>query len=298
MTDCKTVWIIGAGAIGSVLAALLNDRTDVRLVGAGPHARAVAENGLAVETPDGPWANLMLVVCDPADLPRLDRGDLVLLAGKAVDMARTAERLKPCLGPKAEVIALYNGLGPGRAMGRLLDRELGRGVAFFGANSPEPGRVIFFGGRLVCRRSPAAQALADLLADSGLAMELTDNFDSLQWRKLAVNCLANPLAGLLRAANSDLISPDLDRVKELILDEVKAVARACGQKVDLTPDQFNKGVRPGNTPSLRTDLLRGRSTEIDYINGAIVRLAKEKGLNAPTNELIVGLIHFLERRED
>ena len=86
----------------------------------------------------------------------------------------------------------------------------------------------------------------------------------------------------------------LNPAKEAILEEVRTVASAEGQKIELSVEEINRILKQDNIPSLQADLNRHLPTEIDYINGAVVRIAKTHGISAPANSLVVSLIKFLE----
>lgn len=299
MSQIKSVWVVGAGALGSALAGLLHQKktAEAYLVGASPHWQKVRDEGLLFEQPGLADQLLRIKTCALRDIPDLGPGDVVLLTGKATDLARVAERVRPKLGDGVEIFTLQNGLGVRELAGRLLGRPVEAGVALFGARSISPGQVTFFGpGRLVLGAGQAGQTLGDLLAGDDLQCELTDDYRSAEWFKLAINCLANPLAGVLNLPNHQLIRQVLDPAKEALLGEIKAVAKAEGVEVDLSVDRFNEILRGDNVPSMRTDIDRGRPSEIEFINGAIVRLAQKHGIAVPANQLVTSLIKCLEGR--
>lgn len=298
MSQIQKVWVVGAGALGSVLAALLHKtgKAQAYLVGASPHWQKVAREGLRFET-HGQGEELLPIQTRAWDqVPQLGPTDLVLLTGKATDLPKVAERLRPKLGDATVVFALQNGLGVRELAGRLLRRPVEAGVAFFGARSVEPGRVTFYGpGRLVLSPGEAGGALGDLLPGEGLKCEQASDYRQAEWSKLAVNCLANPLAGILNLPNRELSRELLDPAKEALLTEVKAVAKAEGLEVELSVAKFNQLVKGPNVPSLRTDIDRGRPSEIDFLNGAIVELAAKHGIPVPANQLVTSLIKLLTR---
>ncbi len=125
---------------------------------------------------------------------------------------------------------------------------------------------------------------------------VVDDFREVEWFKLAINCVANPLAGILDADNESIRQPVLDPAKAAILDEVVKVARAAGVKLEINVDFYNQKIKGGNIPSLRADLIRSRPTEIDFINGAVVEKGRELGVPTPVNELLVSLVKHLEKR--
>ncbi|MCB2228755.1 MAG: 2-dehydropantoate 2-reductase [Desulfarculaceae bacterium] len=296
MNQIQTVWVVGAGAMGSVLAALVHKtgKAQAYLVGASPHWQKVGEESLTFETVGQGVEQLPIATRAWEDLPPLGPTDLVLLTGKATDMAKVAEKLRPRLGDEAGIFNVQNGLGVREQAERLLGRPVEAGVAFFGAHSSGPGTVRFFGpGRVVMVPGAAGEALRELLPDGTPRFELVDDYRQAEWGKLAVNCLANPLAGLLNLTSKELTRASLDPAKEAILAEVKAVASAEGIQLELTVAKFNAMLNSANIPSLRTDVERGRPTEIGLLNGAIVELAAKHGIPAPANQLVTSLIETL-----
>lgn len=296
MNQIKRVWVVGAGALGSVLAALLHNKENLAtyLVGASPHWQKVRRKGLIFRQPGREDRHLQLNTSAWRELPELGEGDAVLLAGKATDLPKGAENLLPKLRDEAEVFTLQNGLGVREMAGSLLGRSVEAGVALFGARSIAAGQVTFFApGRLVLTASEASAALGELLAGDGLQCEQTRDYRSAEWFKLALNCLANPLAGILDLPNRELVRPVLDPAKEVLLNEVQAVAQAEGVELDFSVARFNELLRGDNVPSMRTDIDRGRPSEIEFINGAIVRLAAKHGIAVPANQLVTSLIKCL-----
>ncbi|MCB2191557.1 MAG: 2-dehydropantoate 2-reductase [Deltaproteobacteria bacterium] len=296
MSKIQTVWVVGAGAVGSVLAGLLHKtgKAQVYLVGASPHWQKVSQKGLNFETQEQGREQLPVPTRAWEEIPQLGLTDLVLLTGKATDLPKVAEKLGPKLGQETAIFTVQNGLGVREQAGRLLKRPVEAGVAYFGARSVEPGQVTFYGpGRLVLSPSEASRALSDLLPSEDIRCEMVEDYRQAEWSKLAVNCLANPLAGLLNLTTKELTKPVLDPAKEALLAEVKAVAGAEGVELELTVAKFNARLKSRNIPSLRTDVNRGRPTEIDFLNGAIVDLAAKHGIPAPANQLITSLIKAL-----
>ncbi len=305
MSQFDRIWVVGAGAIGSVLAALLErgGRAAVTLVGASPHWRAVRRSGLVLEgglagersgEPPVP-ETVALTTATLEEVPALDARDLVILAGKLPRLAATAARLRGRVGEGTGLLAVQNGLGVTDLVQGALGRAPERALVLFGAHLTAPGRVRHFPGRILLGDGPAARALADLLA-GGLAVEAAADYRAAEWSKLALNCLANPLAALLGVPNARLAEPALDPLKESILAEVRLVAEAEGVRIDLDVPAFNRymsGPTGGNTPSMAVDVRRGEPTEIAWINGAVVRLGRERGIPTPVNATLVALVEAL-----
>jgi 2-dehydropantoate 2-reductase len=297
-TKIERVWVIGAGAVGSALAALLHQagRAEPILVGAERHWQAVRDQGLRFEPDRAEPVTLPLRVAHRSDLPDLGSSDLVLLTGKLPGLANTMTLLRDRLGEDASLVALQNGFCVDKEVATVLARPVDRGLIHFGSRSAEPGQVHYYHGVVRLRRCDATAALCDLLQGTDLRCDLLDDFLPAEWHKLAINCLANPLAGLLGVGNATIAHSSLDPAKEAILDEVRAVAAAEGIELDLTVAKLNcylGGASAANVPSLKTDLDRGLPTEIDLLNGVVVKMGRRHGVPTPVNELVVTLINFL-----
>lgn len=295
MGDYQRVWVVGAGAIGSTLAGFLHlaGRAKVILVGSSVHWQAIRKSGLQFDLPEGESHRLPLATASPDEVPKLGEEDLVLSIGKLPDFKATAAWLKPKLAQNTGFLSLHNGMDLDEYFSPLIGRPVDRGLVFFGAFSSNPGQVSYYLGGIRFRRSAVTESFVPLLAEMPVQCELSDDFRKVEWAKLALNCLANPLAGLLGVGNDKIVQPGLDITKEAILEEVRAVAAAEGATVDLTAIDFNERVRTDNVPSLRADILRGRPTEIDFLNGAVVSLGRKYGVPTPVNAVVVNLIKFV-----
>ena len=294
------IWIIGAGAVGSALAALIErggGEGKTCLVGRSPHWRAVREAGLVFQTGADPPARLKIDTTMLENLPQFTAGDLLLLTGKLRQLDESAAALTGRLHSETRIIALQNGLEVDQLVAARLERSIGRGLILFGARITEPGCVRYFPGVVRLKPSAATEALAACLEASELPYQMVSDFLRAEWRKLAINCLANPLAGILNTDNEHVGHPVLDPIKDAILQEVQAVARAEGAEVTLSVEKFNhylSGPTGGNHPSLCTDLDRGAPTEIGFLNGAVVERGRKHGIPTPVNASVVSLVRFLE----
>ncbi len=296
ITGRQRIWIIGAGAVGSALAALLAEKADVTLVGNSPHAVAVRENGLRVGLYGEDEKVLSLKVLFSHEMPPLQPDDWVFLAGKIWSLAETAEWLKHLIHPGQWIVALQNGMGFESELEKGLGIQIQRGIVQFGSNSAGQGDVRFYRGRLILAQSAQADTLKTWLADREVVCEVAADFLHAQWHKLLINCVANPLAGLLRLNNQAVGHPDLDGVKKHLLTEVQAVAAAEGVRLDISLDQLNAYFRSENVPSLVRDLERGKPTEVAYINGYVVAKGREHGIAAPANESLAVMIEYLSKQ--
>ena len=296
MQTYERCWIIGAGAVGSVLAAILHQsqKIEAYLVGRSVHAKEIRKNGLDFQILDNKPLNVPVRAISPDQVPPLKQKDVVLMTEKVPLLERTFPWLRPKCGPGVGIIALQNGIGPEEIIASGLNRPVDRGLVFFGANSSSPGEVRYFPGTIHFRPSAITETLCNLLEGSAIKCRLAKNFKETEWFKLAINCIANPLAGILNAGNRQIANDILNPAKELVLSEVRRVAQAEGVTIDITAKDINHYLDHENVPSLKTDLVRGMTTEIDVINGAVIRFGKIHGIPTPANEILVSMVKFLE----
>ena len=297
MQTYERCWIIGAGAVGSVLAAILHQsqKIETYLVGRSVHAKEIRRNGLDFQILDHRPLNVPIRAISPDQVPQLKQRDIVLLTEKVPLLERTFPWLRPKCGPGVGIIALQNGIGPEEIIARGLNRPVDRGLVFFGANSSSPGKVRYFPGSIHFRPSAITETLCNLLEGSAIKCRLAKNFKETEWFKLAINCIANPFAGILNAGNRQIAKDILNPAKELVLSEVRQVAQAEGVTIDVTVKDINRYLGRDNVPSLKTDLKRGMPTEIDFINGAVTRLGNVHAIPTPANRFLVSMVKFLEQ---
>jgi 2-dehydropantoate 2-reductase len=294
--------IVGTGAMGSVYAGILGDAgNEVWAVDLwAEHVEAIRTRGLVLEGASGNRTVRLHATSDPTDVGVCD---LVVIATKAMDVEAAADAAKPLVGDETLVLPIQNGLGSADRVAAVLGEErVAIGVVGgFGASVVGPGHVHNNGWELVRlgeRRGPATpriRRIAQTWADAGFHVQVYDDVDRLVWEKLVCNvCFSATCAILERTIGGVLDDPaawdvasscareayDVARARGIGLgfDDPVAYARAFGEKI------------PDARPSMLLDLLAGRPSEIDVINGAIPPAAHDLGLAAPVNETVTGLV--------
>jgi 2-dehydropantoate 2-reductase len=294
--------VVGAGAMGSVYAGILGDAgNDVWAVDVwAQHVEAIRADGLVVEGASGTRTARINATTDPAEVGTCE---LVVVATKALDVEAAAAAAAPLVGPDTVVLPIQNGLGSADRIAAVLGEEcVAIGVAGgFGASIVGPGRVHHNGWELVRlgeRHGPATariHRIAETWADAGFRVQVYDDVDRLVWEKLVCNvCFSGTCTILERPIRGVLDDPAAWLVAAGCAQEAYDVARARG--IDLSFDDavayaraFGEAIADAR-PSMLLDLLSGRPTEIDVINGAIGPAAKEVGLAAPMNETVTALV--------
>ena len=299
--------IVGAGAMGSVYAALFASAGhEVWAIDRWKeHVDAMRAHGLRVEGASGDRTVRLHASSDPREAGPCD---LVVLATKAMHVAAAAESLKPLLKGETPVLSIQNGLGGPETAASVLgqDRVMVGVVGGFGASMRAPGhahhngmelvRLGEFGGPI----TPRLKKVEEVWRGAGFRVKVFDDIDQLVWEKLICNCsLSGPCAVSGLATGEVMADPDLAKVSAACATEAFDVARKKGVRLGFDdPVAYTREFAskiPLARPSVLLDLLARRKSEIDVINGSIPRVGREVGLAAPVNEAITALVHAKER---
>lgn len=286
----EPVLIVGTGALACLYAARLSAAgAPVRMLGSWKEGLAALRlYGVTLVGPHGKQQSYPVQVCDnPAKYPPVKYA-LVLV--KAWGTERAAGMLTACLAEDGLALTLQNGLGNYEALASALGQErAAQGVTTGGATLLSSGRVRPAGEGLVSLGAhPRLAPLAEMLRQAGFNLEVLYDVASLVWGKLAVNAAINPLTALLAMDNGGVISRYSARqLSADLANEVAAVAAARGITLPYD-DPAARAARvaedtAANHSSMLQDVQRGAPTEIEAINGAVVRAGREAGVPTPVN---------------
>ena len=294
--------ILGAGAIGSIYGARLSRQHHVTLVGGAAHVEAIRRDGLVMQ-------GLLSETLHLPAVTRLDRiapGTLILLTTKVNNNIAAIEPIVPLLPPRADggvtILCVQNGLYSEDLVKNLVkDRALVlRAITQVGGVLVRPGVVDnTVAGYTLVEQHEQAPAIAAVLTAAGLDGRIIPDIKKEMWRKAIFNCVINPTTSLLGCEVGGIVDPQLNDLKRAIIDECLAVARADGVNFDddfvALIDRVFAGAR--TIASMRQDLMKGRKTEIDHMNGAVARLGDKFGLPCPVNGALTTMIKYLEARQ-
>ena len=307
------ILVMGAGALGSVAGGFMaRAGHEVSLVGRETHVAAIRSKGLFIE---GIWGSHhirgMEAVSHIDDVCR-DDFDLVLIAVKSYDTREAARLVAPLLSPRTWVCSYQNGLGNAELIAGEVgpERVLGARV-IYGARIMESGRVevtviaapTAIGGYGAPGAAEKATQVAMAMDEAGLPTVDTDRIQTVLWSKVAYNCALNPLSALLNVPYGALAENGHTRqIMDDVIEELYEVASAM--EVPLEPgtaagyrDVFYGKMLPptaAHYASMREDLLLGRRTEVDALNGAIARFGAERKVPCPANAMLTALVHARE----
>jgi 2-dehydropantoate 2-reductase len=289
--------VMGAGAVGCYYGGLLaRAGHEVRLIGRARHVDAVTRHGLLLET-DAGSERIPLAATTQAN--GVQDAELVLCCVKSADTARTATAMVAHLAAEAIVVSLQNGVDNPDALRARLTQEIVPAAVHVAARMAGDGHVRHLGGgKLVLGHTPHSGEIAALFADAGIAVDISGNIEGELWAKLIVNCAYNALSALTAMPYAELTQRT--GVAEALRDvvaECLAVADRAGialagdvwQSVERIPQTM-----PGQLSSTAQDLQRGHATEIDHLNGHIVRRGEELGVPIPVNRLLCTLVKIRE----
>jgi 2-dehydropantoate 2-reductase len=298
------VTILGTGAVACLLGARLAGKAGLTLLGSWKAGiAAIRRDGIRCESASGPTSVCANATADPAECME---SDLVVVVVKAYQTRSAVSRAKDILKPGGLALTLQNGLGNVEILREVYGTErTAGGIAILGANMIAPGVVAQCGGEIRIRveKHPRIGAAADLFTAAGLDVRIVENLESLQWGKLVVNSALNPLGALLRVTNEFFAEREAAREVFLtVIRESAGVAATAGITLPYDdPAEHALGVvrgTAGNRCSMLQDIENGRPTEIDAINGAIVRAAGKANVPTPWNGMLVKLIKAAERDEN
>ncbi len=305
------VLIQGAGALGSLLGYHLAEAGHEVTLGLRrrPDAwpRQDGSPALSLFSPNSKnkkTVPIRLTWPERRDTP----ADLLLLTTKAQDAEEAARRAEPLLLPEGAAVLLSNGLGLERTVStRLSGRLFLRGLAYCGALLESPGGVrdtgagrIVFGlweneGQAASDAGGRLESILRTFREAGIPAEAAPRLDLALWEKAMANLAINPLGALARVRNGVVgTDPRLSALGKKVLEEARAVAAAEGVSIgrEEAEEIFRStaSATAGNENSMLRDLLSGKRTEIDHLNGAVARRAKERGIAAPLNSALAAWV--------
>ena len=299
------ICVVGCGAVGSLFAANLAQLEDVEVWAfdlAREHVDAINERGLTLSGA-GDVVGQLRATADAADLPPCDFG---IVATKAMHTSAAAAATAHAFAEGC-VATVQNGLGNEEAIAEHVARVI-RGTTFPAGRVLAPGHVQWdVKGDTTLgpfEPQPAAadeiERLADACTRGGMPTAAVGDARGPQWRKVIFNAATNPLGALTRLTHGRVCErPDLRALVTRLVDEGKAVATAQGIELDDDPERLidhaaRKDVAYDHKASMLQDVEARRPTEVDYLNGGIVRFGDDLGVPTPLNAAIWALVKGLE----
>jgi 2-dehydropantoate 2-reductase len=300
------ICVVGCGAVGSLFAAGLAQLDDVEVWAYDldeAHVHAINERGLRISGA-GELDAQLTATTEASELPPCDLG---IVATKSMHTGAAMAAVAPAFAG-GSVCSVQNGVGNEEAIAEHVERVI-RGTTFPAGRILEPGHVQWDvkGDTTIgpFEPSPAAmdevERLADACTRGGLPTQAVADARGPQWRKVIFNAATNPVGALTGLTHGQVCEDEaLRRLVSGLVDEGKAVAAAQGIELDADPEELiDYAAKPevayGHKASMLQDAEARRPTEIDYLNGGIVRFGREQGVPTPLNEAVTALIKGMER---
>lgn len=304
--------VLGAGSLGSALGGVLAEAGhEVWLITRNAaHVAAIQKQGLILRT-----AGVDRIVKLHASTTAQDAGvaDGVIVLVKSAQTAQAALAAKAVAGKHTWVMSLQNGLGHEDLLAQVFGQErVLAGKTYCGGQIIAPGHVIcgvqgkdthigelaWNGGGAISER---LRGIARAFNAAGIDTQMSDNIEGTMWDKIFINVATGALSGITRLPYGHLYAvPELPAVAELAVMEAMAVARAKGVRFSLQQplDAWHKagaGLPFEFKASILQTLERGQFTEVDFINGAVVRIGAQLGVPTPINSTLLACIKGIER---
>lgn len=288
--------VLGAGAIGSAYGYQLAAHHDVTLVGTSAHVQAIREHGLRIEGSIRPGTFPLKAV---TSLDAIPPGTLIILTTKVSSTVEAITPIVPLLSPSVTILCVQNGLYAERLVSDLVgDRAVTlRAITQVGAILRSPGVVEHtVAGYTLVEEHERAAGIAAVLTACNLDGRVIPDMKVAMWRKVVFNCVINPITAITGSTVGGIVHPGLAPIKRLVIDECLAVAAADGVTFDedfmaLIEKVFASAATVASTLQ---DLQKGRRTEIDHLNGAVVALGAHYGIACPINAALTTVIKQLE----
>lgn len=293
--------VMGAGAVGCYFGGMLaRAGHSVVLICRPVHVAAIRRDGLFLDTVT--WqAHVALEASTEPDAVR--GAELVLFSVKSTATESAAAAIRPHLAPDAMVLTLQNGVDNATRLKAVLTQEVAPAVVRVAAEMAGPGHVQHRGrGDLLIAASARTEQVAALLIAAGVPTELSDNVHGALFAKLIGNCAYNALSAISRLPYGPLSRGE--GVQQVVGDVVReCLDVAAGMGVTVPGDVWaaiDAGVQamPTQLSSTAQDLARGKRSEVDHLNGYVVRQGEALGIATPVNRVLHTLVKLLEATRD
>lgn len=299
------IYMIGAGAMGGVYGGLLKRAgCDVSLIDPREdHIGKIVQGGITVEGVRGTHVIAIPAHTDPSGLPPGDLAIIFTDANSTRDAAKAANQL---LKRDGFALTLQNGIGNVEALvAELGEERVIAGVSMNSAANPQPGRSAYTNagmtslGELDGRETQRVKAVVEMFNRAGIPAEIVPDPMNWIWGKFVHNCAVNALAAVTGLRGGEIYrTPEVSALQDRIIDEILAVVER--KHLTLPEKDQRRKIKAHcriryNQPSMMQHIEQGRRTEIDALNGALVREARALGIAVPYNEAVVAIVKGLEK---
>lgn len=289
--------VMGAGSIGCYYGALLARAGEqVTLIGRKRHVDAINERGLLLEIGQQRYAVPLRATTHANGVAE---ADVVLVCVKSGDTEEAGRQIAPYLKDDAILLSFQNGVDNADRLAAIVDRTVVPVAVYVATAMSGPGHVRHYGrGDLIIGPCPQEKEIVERFSAAGIPVEISASAIDALWAKLILNCAYNPLSALTRLPYGRMFGvAGMETLVRDIVEECCAVARTAG--IAVPADILAKvlglaAAMPDQSSSTAQDLAAGRPTEIDHLNGFIVRKGAELGIPTPINQALHTLVKGAE----
>ena len=302
--DWPRIAVVGAGAVGGYFGGMFaRAGAPIVLIGRRHFADAVNSNGLVLDKSEG---QERIRVAATTEMSAIRDCSLILFSVKANDTDETAKQIAPFLQPDATVVCLQNGVDNADRVRAATNVVTVPAVVYVAVSVPELGRVkhLARGDLIIGPLSERTTEVANVFNRAAISCRISENIEGELWVKLLCNCALNAISALGHARYGQIVqSGDAKQLMQDVVDEVLAVARAAGVVLPGVDDR-ESGMAAAMKiatqmadafSSTAQDLNRGRPTEIDALNGYIVRQGAALAIPVPINGALFTLVKLAEQ---
>jgi len=308
-TTFKHIAVVGAGAVGSFYGAMLARAGHrVTLIGRPAHAQAIKRDGLKLDLAKSPRIETVQIEAS-SEFSSLQTADLVLFCVKSTDSASVALQIDPYLAPHALIMSLQNGVENAALIAQQIPHAVIPCVVYVASEITAPGCVKHHGrGDLVIGTMQPSrlidpqktlQEIVELFGSAQVPVQISQNVMAELWSKLMINCAFNAISGLAQIQYGKLAAlASVRSTQTALVKEVIAVAHADGihlsEAIALQAVEQISVTMGSQKSSTAQDMARSKPSEIDHLNGFIVRRGQALGVATPVNQALFALVKLVE----
>lgn len=287
------VGVVGAGAVGCYYGSqLAHAGVPVTFIAKEAHAQVIRDKGLAC---DINHSRIHLYPSVSSDFSALEGVDVVLVCVKTFDNEGVGQKIAPYLGTTTQVLSLQNGVETAEHLSRYVEKTVISAIVYTATQLVAPGHVVHHGGHdIVLDHGLRDSDIAALFLRSGFLVQFSENLRKALWEKLTVNCACNALSAVLRKPYGQFLATDvMIPVVRSLVEECRAVAGQVG--IDIPETILDRILNLSHTmptqySSMAHDIMNGKKTEVDALNGFVMRTGEAVGISTPANRLLWGVV--------
>ena len=304
----QSIAIVGAGGVGCFFGGMLaKSGYDVTLIGRKHHIDAINESGLHFEHID---FDVQIPIKATTNIESIGSADLILVCVKSQDTKETGQLIRPHIKKGALVLSLQNGVDNAEILSRMLGIECFPTIVYVASSMAANGHVKHFGrGELLVGSfenkisdNSTLDMVARLFSKANIPTQVSQNIKLELWSKFLVNCIYNAISAIAKINYAKMVEiEDINQLIEKLTEEFLLIAKR--EDVDISFEKamsLNRAISttmPNQRSSMFQDLSRGKITEIESLNGFIVRKGIDYSIPTPLHETIYSLIKVLEANQ-